>query len=108
MIEFASLSRSIPIAIGIDIAIKSSALIVIAILGRWLVARTPVVRSAVWNALLVGLILLPFATAAVPQWRIACLPATVESPVEMTPVSMAPATSTVRSSEDPAITKRRT
>ena len=78
MIEFASLSRSIPIAIGIDIAIKSSALIVIAILGRWLVARTPVVRSAVWNALLVGLILLPFATAAVPQWRIACLPATVE------------------------------
>ena len=80
MSELESLARSVPIIIGIDIALKSSALIALAFLARNIISRSPVVRSAIWNALLAGLILLPFAAAALPQWRIACLPARSETP----------------------------
>ena len=80
MSELESLARSVPITIGIDIALKSSALIALAFLARNIISRSPVVRSAIWNALLAGLILLPFAAAALPQWRIACLPARSETP----------------------------
>ncbi|HWE35172.1 MAG TPA: efflux RND transporter periplasmic adaptor subunit [Isosphaeraceae bacterium] len=85
------------VALGLDVAIKAAAAVALAIgahlaLGR----RRALVQSAVWNACLVGLLVLPAAAAAFPAWRIACLPAGPKpAPVEVGPMAIEPVVSAV-------------
>jgi C-terminal processing protease CtpA/Prc/beta-lactamase regulating signal transducer with metallopeptidase domain len=70
-------------AIGVDIALKATLLLVAAsLLDRVLRTRHLLACSSIWNACLIGLILLPVAAIAFPRLRIECLPpetATAES-----------------------------
>lgn len=63
------------IHIGADIAIKAALIVLLVYLLTSVVFRRNVlIRSSIWNACLVGLLLLPLATTALPSWRICCLP----------------------------------
>ncbi len=62
-------------AVGVDIAVKATLLMVAALLlDRALRSRHVLACSSVWNACLIGLALLPLATLAFPRLRIECLP----------------------------------
>jgi beta-lactamase regulating signal transducer with metallopeptidase domain len=62
--------------LALDLALKGTAVLVLAFLAhRWIGNRRGVVtRSALWNAALVTLAVLPLVTLAVPRWQIPCLP----------------------------------
>jgi beta-lactamase regulating signal transducer with metallopeptidase domain/protocatechuate 3,4-dioxygenase beta subunit len=71
---------------GLDLAAKAAlvlfaALLVHALLGR----RRSLACSALWNATLVALLLLPVACVLLPRWRLTCLPAP-PSPSDAAPV----------------------
>ena len=60
-----------PLVVVLDVLLKATALLVLALaahlaLGR----RRALVRSALWNACLIGLILLPASSLAFPRLRI--------------------------------------
>ncbi|MBN1343090.1 MAG: hypothetical protein JXQ73_10445, partial [Phycisphaerae bacterium] len=58
-----------------DVAIKASLVYLLALLAdRLLRKRWILARSAMWNACLLALLLLPLATATFPRLRIRCLP----------------------------------
>lgn len=62
--------------VGLDVAIKAAAAVALAVVAHVALGRRrALVQSAVWNACLVGLLVLPAAAVAFPAWRIACLPA---------------------------------
>ena len=62
-------------AVGVDVALKATLLLLVAVLlDRLLRARHSVACSSIWNAYLVGLALLPLAAIACPRLRIECLP----------------------------------
>lgn len=68
--------------IALDVAPKATVLLSLAfaahaILGR----RRALARSALWNACLVGLLLLPAASLASPRLRLAILPGNAEAPL---------------------------
>ncbi len=69
--------------VAADIAIKATALMVVALaLNAWLARRGGVLlRSSLWNALLIMLLLLPVTTIGFPRLRVPCLPAGVASVV---------------------------
>lgn len=76
--------------LGLDVAAKATVVLLLAVAVNRLLNGRVLARAAVWNALLVGLILLPPATALFPRLRICCLPptptaATVEIPAESPP-----------------------
>jgi len=73
--------------LGLDVAAKATVVLLLALAVNRLLNGRVLARAAVWNALLVGLLLLPAATALFPRLRICCLPptpteATVEIPAE--------------------------
>ncbi len=74
--------------LGLDVAAKATVVLLLAIVANRLLNRRVLARAAVWNALLVGLILLPPATALFPRLRICCLPPA--PPQSVTDVSMEP------------------
>jgi beta-lactamase regulating signal transducer with metallopeptidase domain/multidrug efflux pump subunit AcrA (membrane-fusion protein) len=79
------------LALGIDVALKAAALGLLAfLLHRLLGRRRPLVRSVLWNACLIGLLLLPASAAVFPRFSITCLPETsaVTSPARLDPVAM--------------------
>ncbi len=60
---------------GADVAVKATVLCLMAIVcDRLVLRRWVLIRSALWNAGLVALLLLPCATAAFPRFRIPVLP----------------------------------
>ncbi|HEX7447350.1 MAG TPA: M56 family metallopeptidase, partial [Pirellulales bacterium] len=61
-------------SLGTDVAVKATLICLIAVAADRLLGRRVLARSAVWHACLLGLTLLPLATACFPQWRVACLP----------------------------------
>ncbi len=70
------------LGIGVDVALKATCLLLLAIIGDRVLPRGRVlVRTAAWNACLIGLLLLPVITAAFPRLRVQCLPAR-SAPVE--------------------------
>jgi beta-lactamase regulating signal transducer with metallopeptidase domain/thiol-disulfide isomerase/thioredoxin/protocatechuate 3,4-dioxygenase beta subunit len=74
------------LAVALDAAVKGAALIALtlaahAALGR----RRALARSALWNACLAGLLLLPAAGLAFPRLRVTLLPAREAAPAEAPP-----------------------
>ena len=69
------------VAIGVDVALKATVLLSLAALVDVLLSwrRRVLARSALWNAALIGLLVLPAATLLLPRMRVRCLPA-VETP----------------------------
>ena len=86
MIEFfdsGSPAARAMLAIAIDVILKATVLLVLTIaahaaLGR----RRALVRSALWNACLAGLLLMPAASYGLPPLRLAVLPI-VQTPIAM-------------------------
>lgn len=61
--------------LGLDLALRVTALLVSTLtLDTILGPRRSLIRSALWHASLVGLLILPLASFATPRLRIACLP----------------------------------
>jgi len=74
--------------LGLDVAAKATVVLLLAVVVNRLLNGRVLARAAVWNALLVGLVLLPPATALFPRLRICCLPpAPPEVTVEIPPAS---------------------
>jgi peroxiredoxin len=76
--EFGPVSSGTVAWLGVaaDVAIKASALLALAFVAHVLLGpRRALVRSAVWNACLIGLLVLVPMSAAVPRLRLAVLPA---------------------------------
>ncbi len=110
-------AANMALVVALDVALKATAILMLAFAAHAALSRRrALVRSALWNATLVGLMLLPLASLAFPRLQIAILPAretmTVaasapgsggslpeiqpdadESSVTMTPVPVAPASS---------------
>jgi hypothetical protein len=64
------------IAVALDVAIKATLLLSLAYVAHAALGRRRVLaRSAVWCALLIGLVLVPLAALALPQLTVAMLPA---------------------------------
>jgi len=53
--------------------------------------RHPASRHAVWTAVLIGMLLLPFASVIMPQWKLLVLPRKHESATQILPVTAGPA-----------------
>ena len=53
--------------------------------------RHPASRHAVWTAVLIGMLLLPFASVTMPQWKLPVLPRKHESAAQILPVAAGPA-----------------
>ena len=61
--------------LALDLALRVTALLVLTLtLHALLGPRRSLIRSALWHACLVGLLILPLASIATPRLRIACLP----------------------------------
>ncbi len=74
------------IALGLDVSLKATVLVLLALAihlgsGR----RRALLRSVLWNACLLGLLVLPVAAVAFPGLRVACLPGR-EAPADFGPV----------------------
>ncbi len=60
----------------LNAAAKGTVVLLLAWLAVWLCARSSAaVRHAIWSLAMVGLVLLPVASAALPAWRLPILPA---------------------------------
>jgi beta-lactamase regulating signal transducer with metallopeptidase domain/protocatechuate 3,4-dioxygenase beta subunit/peroxiredoxin len=56
------------LAVALDVSVKATALILLVFAAHWALGRRQaLIRSALWNALLVGLLLLPAASLAFPR-----------------------------------------
>lgn len=76
------------VSFGLDVGLKASIVMLIALALHAAVGKRRVlVRSVLWNACLVGLLVLPAAVAVVPRLRVACLPADETSPVVAEPAT---------------------
>jgi len=63
------------LGVGVDVALKATFVLLLVIACDRVLPRGRVlVRSAAWNACLIGLLLLPVITAAFPRFRVQCLP----------------------------------
>ena len=63
------------LAVALDVGVKATVLLVIALAAHAAVGRRrALVRSALWNACLVGLLVLPVASLAFPRLRLVVLP----------------------------------
>jgi uncharacterized protein (TIGR03435 family) len=54
---------------------------------RILKIRHPASRHAVWSAVLIGMLLLPFASVIAPQWKIPLLPRSQSAPAQAPPLT---------------------
>jgi len=86
---------STALAFGLDLATKATAILVIVLLIQNVLGRRrALLSSAVGNAGLIGLLLLPFSAAVVPSVPIACLPAaTIAARSDAASVSISPSAS---------------
>lgn len=82
----------------IDIASRGTVLLVLVCVAAWMLRRSSAaLRHSIWSLSLLCLILLPFVSWAVPQWRVPLLPANAAAPAELA----TPATSPVPSPSVP-------
>lgn len=73
-------------AYGIELALKATGLIALALVLHLLLGRRRVLsRSALWNAVLLSLLILPAAVAIAPRLQIRCLPAAGAATGEVAP-----------------------
>ncbi|MFI5457976.1 MAG: carboxypeptidase regulatory-like domain-containing protein [Isosphaerales bacterium] len=86
---------STALAFGLDLATKATAILVIVLLIQNVLGRRrALLGSAVGNAGLIGLLLLPFSAAVLPSVPIACLPpATIAARSDAASVSISPSAS---------------
>ncbi len=75
MVDFLRLAFPEAIGVATDVAIKSTVLLTLALAAHLVLGRRRVlVRSALWNACLAGLVVLPLTSWASPRLRLTVLP----------------------------------
>src|SRR5690349_14122734 len=78
------LSRTI-----LDAALKGTLLLILACLAAWLVRRaSAALVHRLWSLTLLGLLLLPLLSLALPAWRLPLLPGTSGPPEPVMPTSL--------------------